>query len=647
MRKILALIMVWGVAGSVWAVPLRVASFNVLQGFGITTGSSFLGAKAVLERVRPDVVAIQEVYHTDDAYFQQMAATLGYPYALISGHTLLDGYNRTGFFSRYPISWSVAVPSGAGAREMTRDNLAVQIDVPGTDRDPVIVSVHYKASWTAAANYNEGFRRAIEIRRTVEYLQSLPVGTENILVIGDFNLVGTDGTSYAARPANLPGNYVLGNDVGFPVLYRTDPDFYFFPIGMAKLALRQVNGASATHTGSSVLDYMVASPALRNRFYETEIYNSLWDGEGIGLAKSGPIPVSTASSSASDHLLLFGDFELDREKPLVTGASSTSPYLFQGQPLASVGFSGGTVNVDGTFAWPNPSVVPASGITTQRILFTPVDTNSYSPVFITTNIPVLAWGQGGLTHNLQWPPSMQIPVHGQGTVYAQIYIPGWTETLAKVAPNVRCWIGVNTQNTDPSTWPAGAWKEATLNSAQGVGTSADEYMLSLPADDTGPGVFYYAARWQINGGAYGYGGVASGGGGGAWDGSMNTAGVLTVGSTIGNWAANAPVTSELVGKYAIGGATGPAGVSESPVMESTANALSLTALVRKDDGKLTVEAEWVTDLAGGWSTYGVNFSTNGLSQPTDPGWERRKFTVPYDPATEPRKFLRLKATLAP
>jgi hypothetical protein len=261
-------------------------------------------------------------------------------------------------------------------------------------------------------------------------------------------------------------------------------------------------------------------------------------------------------------------------------------------------------------------------------------------------VTVAAWGQGGLTHNLQWPPAMQIPINGQGTVYAQIYIPGWTETLAKVAPNVRCWIGVNVQNTDPSTWPDSSWKEAILNSSQGVGANADEYMLPLRAIDTKPGTFYYAVRWQIDGGSYGYGGIGSGGGG-AWDGTTYAAGVLTVGSTIGSWSSNAPVTRELVGKYAIGGATGPAGVSEAPVMESAASTLSLTALVRKDDAKLTVEAEWVNDLAAGWSIGGVSSSTNGLSQPGDSGLERRRFTVPYDPATEPRKFLRLKATLQP
>ena len=108
-----------------------------------------------------------------------------------------------------------------------------------------------------------------------------------------------------------------------------------------------------------------------------------------------------------------------------------------------------------------------------------------------------------------------------------------------------------------------------------------------------------------------------------------------------------PVTSELLGKYAIGGAENDSAAGEAPMMEASSGNLSLTAIVRKDDPKLAVGAEWATDLAVGWSTNGVSATTNGLVQPADAGLERRKFTVTFDPATEPRKFLRLKATLAP
>ena len=382
--------------------------------------------------------------------------------------------------------------------------------------------------------------------------------------------------------------------------------------------------------------------------------------------------------------------------------------------------------------------------------------------------------------NLQWPPRMSLGRLGQGTVYAQVYLPGRTEG-ALVASNVSAWIGVHTNNTDPSSWPESAWTLASLNPNEAPNAPADEYLAVISGSGRVSGVHAYAARWQIDGGGYQYGGItpagaggtwgglfgngvltvrasaidwanlqwpasgqiplggsftiyarvyragvtpnpgapggnfraqigvsagdenpesspafvwqdavygaqygnddefqqtisipaagtyryasrfsddgaatwtyggitADGSGGGIWDGTIYGSGVLTVGSTIGSWSANAPVTSELVGKYAIGGAVSVSAASESPVMEAQANSLSLTAIVRKDDPKLAVGAEWVTDLGASWSGEGVSSATNGLAQPADPGLERRKFTVPYDPANEPRKFLRLKATLAP
>lgn len=256
-------------------------------------------------------------------------------------------------------------------------------------------------------------------------------------------------------------------------------------------------------------------------------------------------------------------------------------------------------------------------------------------------VTVAAWGQGGLTHNLQWPPTMQIPVNGQGTVYAQIYIPGWTETVGKVAPNVLCWIGVHTQNSDPSTWPGAAWKEAFLNGSQGVGTGADEYAVSLVASDTGPGTYYYAARWQINGGAYGYGGIAPAGGGGAWDGTTYTAGVLTVGSTFAGWSGGATLNSENLYKYAIGGATSLTSADgEASVVGGDNETLTLTAIVRTDDNSLTIVGEASANLMTGWGSEVVSVANTADQSGVPTGCSRKVFSVSR--GADKSKFLRLR-----
>ena len=119
---------------------------------------------------------------------------------------------------------------------------------------------------------------------------------------------------------------------------------------------------------------------------------------------------------------------------------------------------------------------------------------------------------------------------------------------------------------------------------------------------------------------------------------------------LATWLAGSPTNSQTVGKYAIGGAASVSGASEAPVMTASNNVLSLTAIVRKASAnpKLNVDAEWANSLSGAsWTNQSVTSTTSGLAQPSDPELERRKFSVPYDPSSESRKFLRLKATLSP
>jgi hypothetical protein len=119
---------------------------------------------------------------------------------------------------------------------------------------------------------------------------------------------------------------------------------------------------------------------------------------------------------------------------------------------------------------------------------------------------------------------------------------------------------------------------------------------------------------------------------------------------LATWLAGSPTNSQTVGKYAIGGAASVSGASEAPVMTASNNVLSLTAIIRKASAnpKLNVDAEWANSLSGAsWTNQSVTSTTSGLAQPSDPELERRKFSVPYDPSSESRKFLRLKATLSP
>jgi len=102
------------------------------------------------------------------------------------------------------------------------------------------------------------------------------------------------------------------------------------------------------------------------------------------------------------------------------------------------------------------------------------------------------------------------------------------------------------------------------------------------------------------------------------------------------------LTSELLVKYAVGGASSPTGLSESTVTVLDSSKLSLMAVVRTNDLSLSVVGEVGIDLSS-WSSIGVSvvLSTNQDNVPE--GCERRIYSV--DRANSPsRQFLRLRVT---
>jgi autotransporter-associated beta strand protein len=100
-------------------------------------------------------------------------------------------------------------------------------------------------------------------------------------------------------------------------------------------------------------------------------------------------------------------------------------------------------------------------------------------------------------------------------------------------------------------------------------------------------------------------------------------------------------------RYALG-ADSPSATIAAPVTSATATELSLTAVVRTDDPKLSVVGTTRTDLTSGtWTTTGVSGTPAGSGTEGDQTGvltgQRRVYTV----TTATRTFLRLEATLAP
>jgi hypothetical protein len=120
---------------------------------------------------------------------------------------------------------------------------------------------------------------------------------------------------------------------------------------------------------------------------------------------------------------------------------------------------------------------------------------------------------------------------------------------------------------------------------------------------------------------------------------------LPTGSTFAGWSGGAELNSANVGKYAIGGATSSSAASERPVAGVDSNVLSLTAIVRTNDGKLAVVGEAGGSLSN-WSSNGVSVTASTNTNGVPDGCQRQVFSVERTNSPS-RQFLRLKATLAP
>ena len=307
------------------ATPFRVATFNVELGLGVPGTTGHDAAGDILSRIDADLVALQELQSPDlsgtPSNIESLAATLGYPTIHVAETTnVLDRVSRVAFLSRHPFSSITNIASPPGANDMVRQIPAVVIDLPGTNADPTILTLHLKC----CLDPDDPFRRAVELHRAANHLQSAGLtAADNVIVLGDFNLIGSDQV-YNSLPAGLPVSYLLGSDVAFPVNYFMAPDNYFGTWSMTALEARQLTGSSNTQ-GSSVLDYILATSALTNRPHASEVYNSAHDtANGQGLPKAGTPVAAGTSGDASDHLAVFADFELVAQAGLTLTISPSS-----------------------------------------------------------------------------------------------------------------------------------------------------------------------------------------------------------------------------------------------------------------------------------------------------------------------------------
>jgi hypothetical protein len=202
--------------------------------------------------------------------------------------------------------------------------------------------------------------------------------------------------------------------------------------------------------------------------------------------------------------------------------------------------------------------------------------------------------------NIQSPISGTILTGTSYTVFSQVYEPGVTGD-ANAHAGITAWIGYNTANVAPT---AGGWTwiVATRNTSFS-NTSNDEYSAEIGTGRSA-GTYYYVARYQKSGSTeYFYGGHAGAPNtGGAWDGTTNISGTLTVTAPEINVQGNSTNISD--------GDTTPTTADDTDFGTTTAssNVVKTFTIQNTGTGALTVSSINMTT--------GTKFTIGGITLPT-------------------------------
>jgi len=310
-------------------VTVRVATYNI-ETFNGSDPTQLAAAAAVLARVGADVICVQEIASL--SALGDLAEAAGYGDANLilaspSGDIDPGSADRAGVISRFPFlggtgtETSVTLSGDPFALDLTRNFILVVIEVPDSGQPLVLTGNHWKAGF----DDSDEFRRSVESIRAMQVVADFDSAEVPFLVVGDMNDDLGDSPDSPAQffslPGGLPTSYELGSDIEFPV---DNGVFKALEAGQGAAEVTVINALQTKAQGSEPLDstrpasgrrldYLWRSDAVT--VLGAEVYDSRDEGSG-GLPKYGDPPAYSASSAASDHLLVFADIAM----PVSTGA---------------------------------------------------------------------------------------------------------------------------------------------------------------------------------------------------------------------------------------------------------------------------------------------------------------------------------------
>ena len=335
------------------AVPVRIATWNVLHGIDTdhdhltNLNDDYSAVTSIVARVQPDIICFQEETSTDKADWLAAGAALGYPYYVIpTNGGFFSGGLLPAIWSKYPITNAVQIKENyidAGAQMFTRWPLHAEIQVPGALQPFHLFVVHNKSS---TLDTESRLWRALEIYRIANYITNwmanYPLDSE-YAIMGDWNdsIEGSVGlgqttsfawsyyTNHQAGMGNTTYDFIAGSDIpwttnsGWTLPYKLYPTERLTNAALTEIDAPHTGGTNTwTHdnnppadTNGYRLDYILFSDEIMNNAYGPpagEVYSSRGDysSGGAGLTKYGSPLASNTAPIASDHHMVFADFNL-------------------------------------------------------------------------------------------------------------------------------------------------------------------------------------------------------------------------------------------------------------------------------------------------------------------------------------------------
>jgi hypothetical protein len=294
----------------------RTASFNVYLGLDAIGSNKYNAINAHLKRVNADLVTFTEISNTNSDAFTAICADNGLSYKN-------TGIDFTAFYiimlgSKYPIY-----------RNYVLTNSEFMFPIPVTvvkikNKILFIYSIHLYpiavSSWTPNTPIPAfEYTRAIQHKRIKEDILAKKAVYKNaaFVIQGDYNqddlIPQTD--HFDSKPSGVPVTVV--EDFGYPVQYATNPYYAMYELGFTIAEGTTLSGNRNTVNANSPNASITSEVRIDFHAYNADKLNLLGneilfseDDANTGLTKVGSPLASNLSRIASDHRLVFSDFEI-------------------------------------------------------------------------------------------------------------------------------------------------------------------------------------------------------------------------------------------------------------------------------------------------------------------------------------------------